>query len=69
LVPFPVIGFLNPDDNRKPKFLACSPVLPVENILLQQGKERFRRSAVIACADSSHGPDRVVVFQGSDKLP
>jgi hypothetical protein len=49
-----VVGALDPRHDRQPQFLPRRPPLPIEDILLQQGEERFHGRIISTCPDPSH---------------
>lgn len=64
-----VVGPLDPGDDRDAQLLSGPPPLAVQDVLLQQGKERFHRGVIAGSADLAHRPDEVVTVQRVDELP
>lgn len=50
------------------EFFTAGPALPVEDILLQQGEERFHRRVVTARADTAHRADEPMALEGGHEL-
>src|SRR5699024_10711885 len=63
-----VVGPFDPGDDRDPEFLSGGPRASVQNVLLQQGEERFHGGVVSGCADPAHGSDHGVVVQCADEF-
>src|SRR5699024_3687126 len=63
-----VICPLDPRHDRDSQLVASGPPTTVENVLLQQGEERFHGCVIARCADSSHRPDDAVTGQNPSKL-
>jgi hypothetical protein len=58
----PVVGLLDPGDDRQPQVLPVGPALPVEDVALQPGEEGLHRGVVSAGADAAHRADQPVVL-------
>ena len=63
-----VICPLDPGHDRDSQLVASDPPATVENVLLQQGEERFHGRVIARCADSSHRPDDAVTGQSPSEF-
>jgi len=63
-----VVGLLDPRHDRDPKVLTGAPVLPIQDVLLQQCEEGFHRGVVAGRTDSSHGPDQAMPVERVDEF-
>src|SRR5699024_3507106 len=63
-----VICPLDPGHDRDSQLVASGPPTTVENVLLQQGEERFHGRVIARCADSSHRPDDAVTGQNPSEF-
>src|ERR1700722_7860054 len=50
----PVVGALDPGDDGQAQVLPCGPALTVQDVLLEQGEERFHGRVIAARADAAH---------------
>jgi Protein of unknown function (DUF2699). len=64
-----VIGPFDPGHDLDAQLVAAGPGTTVEDVLLQQGEERFHRGIVTCCADSAHRSDHAVTVQSMDETP
>ena len=60
---FAVVLRLDPGHDRQPQFLPGAPPPGVENVLLQQRKERFHRGVVTTGTDPAHRPGKPMAAQ------
>src|SRR5690606_31578879 len=65
----PVVGALDPGDDRDAQLLAGGPGSPVEDVLLQEREEALHRGVVARCADSAHRADHAVAADLAQELP
>jgi hypothetical protein len=63
-----VVGPFDPGDDRDPQLLSGSPAVAVEDVLLQQGEERFHGGVVTSGTDLAHGSDQLVTAELSEEL-
>lgn len=63
LAAFAVVLRLDPGHDREPELLPGAPPPGIENVLLQQRKERLHRSIVPARPDPSHRPGQTMSAQ------
>ena len=63
-----VICPLDPGHDRDSQLVASGPPATVENVLLQQGEERFHGRVIARCAYSSHRPDDAVTGQSPSEF-
>ena len=66
LPPAAVIGAFDPGDDR---VLSGVPAAAVEDVLLQQGQERFHGRGVTGCPDPAHRSDPAVTVQAVLECP
>jgi hypothetical protein len=62
----PMVGPLDPDDDREAQFLPCRPVLPVEEVHLQES-EGLHLGVVAARVNAAHRPGDAVVLQHANE--
>src|SRR5699024_3217445 len=60
----PVVGLLDPGDDRDAELFSGPPTLAVQDVLLEQREERFHRGLVPGSADFPHRSDEVMTVQG-----
>lgn len=64
-----VVGAFDPGDDRDAELFSAPPTLAVQDVLLEQGEERFHRSIVAGSTDLRHRADEAMTVQGMHELP
>jgi len=64
-----VIRALDPAHDRQTQLVASGPGPSIEDVLLQQGEERFHRGIVAGRAYLAHRAEQPVTGQGTHELP
>jgi len=61
----PVVGRLDPADDRNGEVLAGLPGVAVEDVVWEEREERFHRGVVASGRDASHRPHQPVRLEGA----
>jgi hypothetical protein len=62
----PVVPGFDPGHDRESEFVAAGSALPVEDVLLEQGEERFHGGVVAAGSDPTHRAAQLMDFKDPD---
>ena len=61
-----VVGVFDPGDDCEKQFVTRHPEVSVEDVLLQQGGERFQRRVVAGGGDATHNSRQIVGLEHGD---